>query len=43
LQPFGIPEYSWEMVVINYVTDLPKSDLGKKETQHMKDGNHGFI
>ena len=27
LQPFGIPEYPWEIVGIDYVTDLPKSGL----------------
>jgi len=25
LQPLGIPEYSWEIVGIDYVSDLPKS------------------
>jgi hypothetical protein len=25
LQPLGIPEYPWEIVGIDYVTDLPKS------------------
>ena len=25
LQPLGIPEYLWEIVGIDYVTDLPKS------------------
>jgi hypothetical protein len=27
LQPLGIPEYRWEIVVIDYVTDLPKSGI----------------
>jgi len=27
LQPFGILEYPWEIVLINYVTDLPKSGI----------------
>jgi len=27
LQPLGIPEYPWEIVGIDYVTDLPKSGL----------------
>ncbi len=25
LQPLGVPKYPWEIVVIYYVTDLPKS------------------
>ena len=25
MQPLGIPEHSWEIVGIDYVTDLPKS------------------
>ena len=27
LQPLGIPEYPWDIVGIDYVTDLPKSSL----------------
>jgi hypothetical protein len=27
LQPLVIPEYPWEIVEINYVTDLPKRGL----------------
>ena len=26
LNPLGVPEYSWEIVGIDYVTDLPRSD-----------------
>ena len=27
MQPLGIPEYPWEIVGIDYVTDLPKSSI----------------
>jgi hypothetical protein len=27
LQPLGIPEYPWEIVGIDYITDLPKSGI----------------
>ena len=31
LHPLGVPEYHWEIVEIDYVTDLPRS------------GSHGYI
>jgi hypothetical protein len=27
LQPLGIPEYTWGIVGIDYITDLPKSGI----------------
>ncbi len=49
LQPLGIPEYPWEIVGIDYVTDLPKRGLYGRHTTvfimvcHLTDMAHIFF